>query len=392
MTDDTIAHETLDWPRFVTTLCVLVLAATATFAGDGRYPISLTTAGLPIQIASQGSYYLTEDIKASTTGNIIEITSSDVTLDLAGHTIQNTTSSGTLVTATDVSNIRVTNGQLVGGLKGLYFSTTVVGGDIRADHLLLRDMTGYGLEFRGTSTVRIHPVVEHCNISPQGGVGLLFDYAERGRVEDVSTKGASFAAAFTCYGCTITNSRFVSSNLDGVDLYGSDVVFQGNVVSTNGNYGVYLYSAARVSLLDNVISGNGSDGIRIFKNSDQLRIRGNLVADNAGAGVYHYNQTGTVDVSMSANTVSNNTSDGIRLGADGVTLRNNSVLENSGYGIHLDANADSCIVDGNLVTFNATCQVQIDATSNSNIVSDNRTRGTGGICNYGTGTVLSGNL
>src|SRR5947207_2780387 len=79
---------------FCGAIALLLLTSIAAQADEGRIPIyGPPGQTLPITISAPGSYVLTRDINAGTS-DAIHINASNVTLDLNGHTIAGTSSSG----------------------------------------------------------------------------------------------------------------------------------------------------------------------------------------------------------------------------------------------------------------------------------------------------------
>lgn len=151
----------------------------------------------------------------------------------------------------------------------------------------------------------------------------------------------------------------------GKRVDGSPEVVRGNVISNNGEQGVYLILGEDAVIAGNYIGvdpigsaafGNGGDGVRLVGPNNLvggtfngLRF-GNVIENNGGAGVY--TQTGGNDIFT--NTIRFNQAGGVKLnGANNrlgfaTTLQGNEVLENIGHGVEIGNEFAS---SGNLVRY-----------------------------------------
>ncbi len=100
-------------------------------ASDGRIPIPGSAIG--ISITQPGNYVLTGNITSSNFG--IQVTASDVTIDLNGFSVTTTDISGAaIINQASISNLTVRNGVLVGGNP-----TVNINGQV--SNVLLQDLT-----------------------------------------------------------------------------------------------------------------------------------------------------------------------------------------------------------------------------------------------------------
>lgn len=128
---------------------------------EPRTPI----AAAPFTISEPGSYYLTTNLIAAN-GNIITITTNNITLDLNGFALMggSTASYGVMVPNFQ-TNIVIRNGHVTGfGFYGIY-AANVYGG--RFERLLVRDNTYVGL-MAGRAGI-----VSDCQALFNGGDGIL---------------------------------------------------------------------------------------------------------------------------------------------------------------------------------------------------------------------------
>ena len=162
------------------------------------------------------------------------------------------------------------------------------------------------------------------------------------------------------------------SSIQGIEIRADDVTdvpserntVEGNLIGTNadgdealpnGHEGIEVIDANDNEIVANVISGNGTDGIRIrfddTTTADDNQIVGNaigtdattgtLALGNGGAGVRvddgAGNEVGTVSYAV-PNTIAFNDDDGVTIdgGARATTMVRNAVFDNGGLGIDLD--------------------------------------------------------
>jgi len=257
---------------------------TGCFAGDA--------AGFPVTISASGSYRLTGDLvvpDANTTA--IQVTASDVRLDLNGFAIVRSgcqgatfdctppsgSGFGVQTTTSTANGVSVRNGSVVGmGSTGISVGTA---GEIAEVHLRWNRTDGV---FAGAlSTVR-------DNIANQNGFRGLFVGTGSTVSGNTVSQNASDGIA-TSFGCTVSGNTTSFNGGDGLDIgtgstvvdntaydndqngirVASDSTVQRNTVRANGSYGLSLSSST--AYRGNVINDNGvgtvNGGINLFSNS-----------------------------------------------------------------------------------------------------------------------------
>lgn len=259
-------------------------AQTGCFAGDA--------AGFPVTISASGSYRLTSDLvvpDANTTA--IQVTASDVSLDLNGFAIVRSgcqgvtfdctppsgSGFGVQTTTSTANGVSVSNGSVVGmGSTGISVGTAGEVYDVR-----LRWNRTDGVFAGALSTVRDN--VAHEN----GFRGLFVGTGSTVSGNTVSSSGSD--GIVTASGCTVSGNTASFNGGDGLDIgTGSTVVdntaydndqngirvnvdsaVQRNTVRLNSSYGLSLSSST--AYRGNVINDNGlgtvSGGINMFSNS-----------------------------------------------------------------------------------------------------------------------------
>src|SRR5262245_27053413 len=153
---------------FLVLLVFLAAASPSIRADEGRIPIFQ-----PTTITSSGSYVLTRDITVAS-GNVITIQASDVTLDLNGKTLQNTSASNVLIAIdTGASTVRVKNGKLLGGSTGI--------ANIAGAGPILLDVEKFALLNQGSDAISLgiagEVSISDCSFRNVGNNGVVITSA-----------------------------------------------------------------------------------------------------------------------------------------------------------------------------------------------------------------------
>ena len=238
-------------------------------------------------------------------GNGVTIGAGGVTLDLAGHTVEGTGGAGLgVATAGNVSHVTVKNGRVGGfrnaivmGSNGTDYvvrNATVYGSHdgvllISVARALVERVNAFGNDGSGITAPRSREVTYrrnhvHDNAAGMGGVGLEASTIERNVIERNTFYGARFGAV-------------------------TDSLFQRNVVSANGEFGIALE--------------DGSTGNRVVRNRVS-RTTGNgiFLAEDSGANTLRRNRS------------DRNTVDGFAIMGAGATLIRNTAVRNGALGFN----------------------------------------------------------
>ena len=205
--------------------------------------------GFPLTISQPGSYVLTGRLTvpdAMTTA--IEITASNVTLDLNGFTI-----SGSVVCSGSPLTCNLSGNGV--GIHAGSFSTGVVAPDnVKVMNGYVRGMGTHGVRLMGGGTV-----VERVNSSSNGGPGIVT--GGDGMVIDcvASRNGTSNAViAAIARGNTITGNK-----VNGLALRDGGVA-TGNVVNFNGNTGITVrYGTVTGNTANPTFAANGQKELNL---------------------------------------------------------------------------------------------------------------------------------
>lgn len=263
-------------------------------------------AGFPIVIGTPGSYLLGADITGCPGKDGIQITTSNVTLDLAGHNVNGGgTASGSLA---GIKNVGA-NGQL-----------SILNGRIQL-------WGGSGVDLTGSATARIDRVVATNN----GGNGVIIDVTSTVMNTTASANGVNgVAAGIKTLG---TNNRIASCQADYNTGWGIWILGTGNVVEDcevggNNLAGIDAYNISRI--VRNHAHNNGGSGINA---GDSSTVEDNSVAWNGGYGIIcEPNRCSVRGNSATANSLNGITVTGGMSAVDG-----NYALGNVGTGIWVRA-------------------------------------------------------
>lgn len=306
-------------------LAAFAAAAAATAAwcpGPARAAESRTPISAPRTISASGSYVLTRDIAAA--DGTITVTAGTVSIDLNGHTVLATGSSGTAVAVNGPANATLRNGRIYGGRYGLYLSPASGGSRVTVSHV----------EFEA-STLAI--------VATDPGELV---------VEDATIHDVSDAVHVTS---TAVPSvlRFVRNDVRA---------FTGIVLNATG-------LSMRGAIEDNVLRLGGGDGLSLTGDSRGASIARNRIA-GAGTGITLAGPGGHV---VEDNVITQGTSNGITVGADNCHVFHNAVTACAGTGILV--NGSGVLVDSNLVNANLGYGLLFGYSAQGGIYRDNVTRG-----------------
>lgn len=144
---------------------------------EPRTPVQSLALAPPYTISQPGSYYLTDNITV-TGGSAINITASDVTLDLMGFTIESTatTANGTAVSVGTVARLKVCNGNIQSGSTVTAGVMAPKGFDSGIFGVFITNSTISDLQIVGVSDYGIYldqdGVVERCKVT-NSSFGIL---------------------------------------------------------------------------------------------------------------------------------------------------------------------------------------------------------------------------
>ncbi len=235
----------------------LVFGVTIQAQQTGEAKLGTQITSLPYTISSPGVYILTQDFLDLNlaSGSAIEITSSDVVLDLNGHTISNTTAgAGTIadgVLATDQSNVTVRNGTIQGFMTGVALTASDLTnpGTTSYGHAVEK-LNVNGCTYEGISVAGANSTVRSCQVKNIGGSTVLDELASAYGIDLLGT-------GLRCLECDV--SAVTASGTDGLSyaIYLNDTAdaFVMNSRMSDMEYGLYFEDGASGQYRDNLATG-----------------------------------------------------------------------------------------------------------------------------------------
>ncbi len=272
----------------------------------------------PYTISKPGSYIVVKDLTTAQNLNCFIVNTSDVTIDLNGHTIYGP-------------------GQNGSGGSGIY---SAAGNNITITNGTFSNFNGYGIDLPVAQAHISKVKIVGCNTGIRVDGGLI----ENNLVTENGDYGIVCGNAF--YPAVIMNN--VVSNND--NLEGGIFDFPAIFVTTN------------CDIIGNNVTGNLADGIYVTNNN--CKITGNTVINNTGYDGAIY-VTGNTCIITGNNVNSNSGVGGIMVGGNNCTITGNNVANNSAYGIYAGY---GCNIIGNTVDSNSTGGIFVN---NGCRVSDN---------------------
>ena len=261
----------------------LVFFAVPASASDGVLEINQTcatqsgcfpgdVAGFPVTITQQGSYRLTGnlDLTASQTG--IQISASDVTIDLGGFEIRGP---NTCSTAFGQSSPVCTT---PGSGRAITDSFPVMNTSVRNG--AIRGMTGDGL------SLNFNPHVEDVSVTYSGGTGM--DLGTNAHAARCSVRLNAGRGMLIGESGVVVDSVIVGNGV-GMEIARGTIV-RGSRIDANSERAIFSLNptlAASVEISDNTIRQNGSASTPTIPAIDVQvgRIARNVVTDNFGDGI-----------------------------------------------------------------------------------------------------------
>ena len=344
---------------------------------EPRIPLSAGSPGVTVNgnggftIAAGGSYYLTKNLTVAS-GNGIEISSNNVTVDLRGFTIFSTASppSGSGVQVASVTeplrNIAIQNGHIGGAItrsQGVYSGTGFSQGISRGSGFVPRGVRITDISVVGTSgggiTIGFSQyeaagiVVDRCSVELAGGTGITASTVTNSNV---------LLCNYGIVGTAVTNCAVGFSNLSGIR---AQTVVNCSV-NHNGDEGIFAETISGCTASYN--TKVGLEGTTVTNstalNNNAIGILGRTVMNCTAA----FNKTHGIQVTGFAkdNQASQNGEGGDGAGiyftGNGVRIEGNNCYEND-WGIQSAPSSNGFIVR-NSCRGNGQAAVNAGATSN----------------------------
>ena len=299
-------------------------------------------------ILQPGSYYLTSNVLAVAGVHGINISASDVTLDLRGFSVIGSSSGldGIYIHA-GYTNITVRNGNIDGWSNTSTYGNGVesYADNVTLEHLNVSANHGYGITLNGSSVVRACSAEGNGNnginatnnciivgstanrnsiftVTQSGGITVLNNcmvinciadnnftngiYAANNcTIKDCSTS-SNLTGIQVVTNCTVEGCTANANHTFGIIAFGNCQINRDNA-NGNGQYGIYLYGAQnRVDSNNAGENGNYGIGDNVINNDNA--ITRNFAPGNGFGGYYNYNGGANTDYGPLASNPSTATS------------------------------------------------------------------------------------
>ena len=207
----------------------LALAATSLLGGAATVHAQTVITSLPYTITATGAYVLNGNLSSSqTSGNLITVNASNVTIDFQGHFISgavgNTSQTTYGIYASERSNLTIKNGTIA------------------------HCQTGIEIDGNGSATTNsVNHQIDNLRVTYCYYIGIYISYGPGSRISNCQVSQTGYSGAGSAFGIavngagTVVQNNVVSNVTDSggnsIGIYGGGFSRQ-NVVS-NAYYGVY---------------------------------------------------------------------------------------------------------------------------------------------------------
>ncbi|MBU0679274.1 MAG: right-handed parallel beta-helix repeat-containing protein [Verrucomicrobia bacterium] len=317
--------------RLTLPLMVLCLAASASFASDGRTEISQDM--IPYQIDNAGSYVVTENLSAGASQNGITVNADNVTIDLNGFSIYGITNSFNGIVSTS-SRINV----------------TVINGSVR-------DCGDDGIDL----STAVNCLVKNVRASNNGAAGIqLGDASTVIECTAIGNGSSTNHNGITTAGGSVVSACVTRDNTgDGIEV-GNASTISSCVARENHGHGIEAGDAAMVTgcnARDNdshgIVVGSGchvTDSVG-YSNDDGFHVRGvgsNISRCTAFGNLLYGIRAGSGN-SVIHSTAYDNQVGNIHVGSECYVFYNNCVSTNSSSGGIVVDGTDSRLENNHLL-------------------------------------------
>jgi poly(beta-D-mannuronate) C5 epimerase len=193
------------------------------------------------------------------------------------------------------------------------------------------DERPFVLAVAGSTMTVAHSTFRYLGRDWNSSYGLSWSKGSTGSVTD-SVFEHDFIGVYTnaSAGLKVLRSRFLDNSLYGIDPHSGskDLTIEGNYTAHNGRHGIIFSDHVTQSTVrDNVSEHNGLNGIMMDESSTHNQIDHNTVTGNGSDGI--------VLASSGANTITNNTVSGNRVGISSrgqsthLSLSHNTISNNT---------------------------------------------------------------
>ncbi|PSP89181.1 hypothetical protein BRC90_05980 [Halobacteriales archaeon QS_4_69_34] len=401
-------------------MLLLVIGALVSVSAGAATPIDSCTT-----IDSPGNYVLAEDVTATDAdtdvnftedGTCIDVTASDVTIDGAGHTVnqRNAPVTGSafetvgieVESSARLSNVTVTNLVVTGFDRGVLYDrvddgevsdanasangngvvatsapgiglANVTANDSGGDGLTLvaaagSTITGATASDNGAAGINVtgspNATLSDSAARNNAGIGIRVDSSRNATLSANAARanGDDGVLLRDTDGADLRGNVVRDSGDDGVELDGShDATLSGTVARGNA-FGIILDGSDGSTLWNATATGNDEDGISLFISSDDNTLRNNTANGNGDGGISAFFSAGNA----LTNNTANGNENGFEVSSDNNVIADNTATGNDGDGIRLSSAAGNVLTD-NLVTESGGAGVALAGSSADNTIFDN---------------------
>jgi len=224
-----------------------------TRAAGGRIPIY----EVPTTIDAPGSYYLTRDLSGSPAQALITVAAVNVTIDLAGHTLEHQGNAHSVIGSSGApTNVEIFGGRIVGGLHGVHlFNVAGPSFDVRLHDLMINGASDAGIFVEGGFEVAIpsQAVIEHVQMADVGGNGIVLYAVDAGRVthNTVRDAGGSGIHVDNSYGVFVGHNTSSGNSGNGILIETStSVVVEENQLTRNDAFALVFRTIPGTNFTD----------------------------------------------------------------------------------------------------------------------------------------------
>jgi parallel beta-helix repeat protein len=310
--------------RTMTGITVLFIAACSQAGANGTTDILPAPDGpVGVVISQPGHYMLVDNVTRTTPGNAIDVTTSNVTIDLNGYTLSGFGEfSGVAVYS---PNVTVRNGTL----RTFHFGCYIAGSEVTVEDCTVMANAWNGIRIAGANAK-----VKDCTVLDNGWEGIRITGA----------------------GATVEDCTVIGNSIDGIRVVAPGGRLRRIRAESNLQEGIFFATGAhRGEVSDSTVNGNVSRGIRIHE-ANNCVVKNNFVTGNTGGGIYLLVSSGCV---FEANTIVGNSNFGIVVGADGnVAIGNRASGNSSNYNVNAGSTHGTIVTGPGSVSSNANDNIE----------------------------------
>jgi S-layer protein (TIGR01567 family) len=251
-------------------------------------------------ISKPGEYVLNMSILDSSASSCINITSSDVTFDGAGYTIDGIDIVGTYGvyvynSTTELINISVKNLKVTDWNRGIYYNRA--NGRISNNTADSNSFIGIDIEYSNNNLISTN----NASGSPNG-IFLSFSNYSMLSDNNASNNGGGIYLFYSS--SNVLSSNNASNNNLGImlDFHSNENTISNNIANSNNDTGIRLDSSSGSTIRNNTVSSNNYRGISFSISSNNL-IYNNYFNNTNNAWSYEGNNTWNITKTAGTNII-----------------------------------------------------------------------------------------